>query len=1008
MGSGALAGAVLSSPVLGVANSPMGRSSSSSLSLGFVDPPLRARPRAYWVWSNGNFDLEQLTRELEDVKAKGLGGLDIFDIGVPDERNVIPAGPEFMSDEAMEGYVHAVREGTRLDLEIGFITSSSWNAGGPWVTPRLASKTIYATETRVGGPGPVDLALPYPEVPEPKFSGREGGEDPWAGQEIYSKQIAVLAVPTRADRVVADIADIIDLTDRVDETPPGEGARLTWKAPEGEWTVLRIISTNNRERLVLPSPRSDGYMIDHLSAEATEAHLKVIIDGLQEGLGTFEDTALGFLYLPSYEVRGLREWTPTFAEEFRRRRGYNIRPYLTVLFDWTIESPEISERFHFDRRLTTSDLLIENHYRKATEVCREHGLGLHAESGGPGQPIHDFPAEALSALNAVGVPRGEFWVRRPPDEDDHANVVAAVASAIHIYGEQVGEMESFTSMDHWEKGPFDLKPYADRVLAQGANRFVFHTMPHNPPAAGRPGWAYHAGTHVGPNRVWWPKAEPFVAYLARSSYLLQEGRFIADVCFYHGHDAPMTIDEKPFDPNAETLGFGYDYDYVNTDVLLNHMSVQEGRIVLSSGMRYAVLVLPDREDMPIEVLEKIELMIREGATAIGPKPIRTPGLNGADESTYAERDERLRRLADRLWGDVDGDEVAERTYGEGKIVWGRPIRDVLEAEGVAPDFTFAGGDDETELDFVHRTTDQHDIYFIANLKNRWEWVDCQFRVAGTTPEIWIPETGERIRHVLYDSEESRTTVGLELPPFGSAFVVFGESDSEMNLVAASRDGQSLFPAPQGPAPGRRPIEVRFDEQDGLEIIAWEPGTYAFRAADGSQRQIEVPHLRRPISLNGAWVVRFPEGLGAPPAARFENLVSWTEHPDAGIRHFSGMATYERSFDVAEGSLNEHTRILLDLGSLQHVGEVVINGRSLGILWKPPYTVDATDAIVGGRNHLRVEVANVWANRLLGDRGKPASERFTTTNVAESRQRDELVPSGLFGPVQVRFGIRRFI
>ena len=625
--AGAVAGAALLTPLAGcAAGPPTGDARSPSLQQDFIELPLRARPRAYWVWSNGNFDREQLTRELEDAKAKGLGGFDIFDIGPPDERNIIPAGLAFMSPEAIEGYAHAIREATRLDLEIGFITSSSWNAGGPWVTPQMASKTLYGTETPVRGPGPVDVALPYPDVPEPKFQRREEGADPWADEELYSKNVAVLAFPAREDPLIAELGDILDLTGQVEETAAGEAARLTWDVPEGEWTVLRIVCTNNRERLVLPSPNSDGYMIDHLSAEATEAHLQVIIDGLLGGLGSFEDTALQYLYLPSYEVRGLREWTPTFPGEFRQRRGYDVKPFLPALFDWTVVSLEVSERFDFDRRLTVSDLLVDNHYQTANDFCAEYGIDLHAESGGPGQPIHDFPAEALSALNAVDVPRGEFWVREAPDVDDHANVIKAVASAIHIYGEQVGEMESFTSFDHWEKGPFDLKPYADRVLAQGVNRFVFHTMPHNPPESGQPGWAYHAGTHVGPNRVWWPMAEPFIEYLSRSSYLLQEGQFVADVCFYYGHDAPKTIDEEPFDPNTESLGFGYGYDYVNTDVVLNHMSAQDGRIILPSGISYAALVLPEREDMPLEVLEKLEQLARAGATIVGPKPVRTPGL----------------------------------------------------------------------------------------------------------------------------------------------------------------------------------------------------------------------------------------------------------------------------------------------------------------------------------------------------------------------------------------------
>lgn len=1016
-GSGALAGAALLNPLLGSAASTPTRRGSRTPPLlsGFRTPPLRARPGAYWLWPNGYFDREQLTRELQDAKEKGLSTLDIFDLGPPDEADVIPAGPAFMSPEATRGYAYAIREATRLDLEIGFITSSSWNAGGPWVTPAMGSKTLYGTETQVSGPGPVDAALPYPEVPEPKFQGREEGADPWADQEVYSKDVAVLAFPTREDRVIPDLTDVVDLTDLVEETSAGEAAQLTWDGPDGNWTVLRIVSTNNRERLVLPSPRSDGYMIDHLSARATEAHLRVIIDRLLEEFGTFEGTALEYMYLPSYEVRGLREWTPAFPEEFRRRRGYDVKPFLPVLFGWTVGSSEMSERFDFDRRLTVSDLLIDNHYRKATEVCDEYGLGLHAESGGPGLPLHDFPAEALSALNAVGIPRGEFWVRKPPEVDDSAEVIKAIGSALHIYGEQVGEMEAFTSFDHWEKGPFDLKPYADQVLAQGANRFVFHTFPHNPPEAGKPGWAYHAGTHVGPNRVWWPKAKPFISYLSRSSYLLQEGQCVADICFYYGHDAPRTIEEEPFDPNTETLGFGYDYDYVNTDVLLNGMSVQEGQIVLPSGMRYAALVLPNREDMPLEVLEKIEELVQAGATVVGPRPVRTPGLEEPQARRYQKRDARLRELADQLWGAVDGIRTKEHSYGQGRVVRGLALRDVLARQGVAPDFSFIGGSDDTALDFIHRRVGDRDLYFVVNLKGQWERVDGLFRVSGKRPERWLPDTGERQSCLLYEGVGDRTRVGLSLPPYGSAFVVFGEGEPENappdtdHVIRLTKDGEDLFPASPGRPAGPSPVDLHVSEQQGrLAMTAWEPGTYAVETAGGKHQRLDVSAQLRPFQIGGPWEVQFPEGRGAQPSVVFPELMSWTEHGEEGVRHFSGIATYVRSFELPQDAFGSGRRLMLDLGNVQHVAEVFLNGQGLGVVWKPPYAVEITGAAEPGKNRLRVEVANVWANRLLGDRGKLPEERLTRTNVSVERQRDTLVRSGLLGPVQVRFGTRQLL
>lgn len=1002
-GSGALAGFYLISTGCTTGNQTH-ESAISALTQGFENPPLRARPGAYWIWNDGYFDLEQMTRELEDLKEKGMSGLEFFDIGAHDSENIVPAGPAFMSPEALKGVAHGLQEARRLGLEMGLITSSSWNAGGPWVTPDIASKTLYHSETPAHGPGRVTIELPYPEVPEPKFKGREGGLTPWTADEVFSQEVAVLAVPANENRTITDLSDVIDLSDQLES-----GGRLTWDVPAGEWVVLRIVCTNNRERVTLPSPHSDGYMIDHLSAEATESHFRHIIDRLIDALGSLDSVPLKYLYLPSYEVRGLTEWTPTFEQAFRDRHGYEIKPFLPVLFGWTIANPEISERFDHDRRMMVSDLLIENHYKRAAEICHEYGLELHAESGGPGRPFlpaHDFPAEALSALNAVDVPRGEFWVRNPLGEFDGANVIKAVASAIHIYGKKVAEMESFTCFDHWERGPFDLKPFADRVFCEGPNRIVFHTYPHNPPEAGKPGWAYHAGTHVGMNRVWWPKARPFIWYLSRTSYLLQEGLFVADLAFYYGHDAPLLIANKGHDTRTETLGAGYDYDYVNTDVILNRMSVRNGRIVLPDGMSYALLVLPDRKDMPVEVAEKLERLVTDGATIVGPRPIRTPGLHSPDEKVRRERDARLNEIAERLWGDVDGRSVTSRVHGQGQVIYGIPLRDVLQQMRVEPDFTYVGQDPEAEIHFIHRQVGDTDIYFISNQKDRWEPVDCVFRVRSGTPEVWKPDTGQRQTHVLYHTTGSGTRVHLDLAPYGSTFVIFGPNEGVEPIVSVAQDGRTLYPVQPGQFARRIPLEIQADPDGAYSIAAWEPGSYLLQTQQGRQIRFDVAHEPHAFEIEGPWNVQFPPDRGAPDEVVFPKLISWTEHEDPGIRYFSGMATYSRAFELPADAFGPDKRLVLDLGKVQHVAEVYVNDQSVGIVWKPDDVLDITRVVVTGENRLRIEVGNVWANRLLGDRDRPDEQRFTRTNVPVHYHSDQLIPSGLLGPVRVCVGVRQ--
>ena len=964
------------------------RINDPSLEDGFRDPPLSARPRAYWAWMNGNVSLSQLTRDLEEMKEKGLSGLDIFDVGARDPEGIIPDGPAFLGPESVEAICYAIREATRLGLELGFITSSSWNAGGPWVTPENAMMALYRSRTVVKGPVHFSQVLPFPSIPEQNPKGSDGFP-------LYYKNIAVLAVPLAAEKMIKDISSIIDLTSRLDEK-----GQLTWDAPAGEWVIMRFVCTNTGQRLVLPSPKSGGLIIDHFNPDATEMHFQYIIDKLLAELGSFEGTALKFMYLPSYEVTGL-VWTPNLVQEFQERRGYDMTPYLPVLFGSTVENKEMTDRFRFDFNKTLSDLIIEAHYTKARETSNKYGLLLCSEAGGPGQPLHNCPFEALRALGALDIPRGEFWYKHQHLDEDGIDImwlVKEIACASHIYGKKIVDGEAFTSWHHWQVGLFDLKPLADRALCGGLNRFTLHTGAHSPPEAGLPGWVYHAGTHMNVNRVWWPKVKPFMDYLARSCFLLQEGHFVGDVCYYYGDQAPNFVKPKHVDPS---LGYGYDYDVTNSEVILTRMDTQKGRIVLPDGMSYELLVLPDREDMNLEVLEKLEKLVEAGATVVGRKPTRSNGL-----TDYPYRDKKVRQLADKLWGPCDGKQIKERSYGKGKIIWGRSLREILQERGIGPDFCFTSRNNKTDLDYIHRRTDSEDIYFVSNKNMRWEEVECGFRVTGKIPELWMPDTGEIREQVVYDSVDGATKLPLRLPPAGSVFVVFRETGEKNHVISVTRDGTQVFPTSPGLARELPSVEVLPGEHTDLELLAWESGTYVLDTAQGKRINVEVETVPAGFEIEGPWEVRFPYGWGAPPSKIFSTLISWTEDPEEGIKYFSGIATYHKEFDLPENPAASDTHLVLDLGRVKEVADVYLNGKHLGILWKPPFRFNVTRVVKRGKNRLVVEVANLWSNRIVGDAKLPNSKRYTRTNMTKSKTWEQpwedtpLLESGLIGPVRL--------
>jgi hypothetical protein len=761
--------------------------------------------------------------------------------------------------------------------------------------------------------------------------------------------------------------EVIDLSARV------EGDRLRWNAPAlgpGTWTVLRYVCMNTGERLKVPSPASDGWATDHLNPEATRAHMDYVIGRLRGAFGDLWTSGLSNLYLASYEVRGVI-WSPGFAKEFQRRRGYEMTRFIPAIFGSTVDDEETTARFLFDYRKTLGETLIDAYYNSARDAAHKAGLTIKSEAGGPGPPVHNVPVDALLANSAVDEIQGEFWPFWP--NADGLWVVKETAAAAHIYGKPRVHMEAFTSFEAWREGPQDLKPSADRVFCEGGNHMVWHTWTHAPPEAGKPGWVYGAGTHFNRNVTWQTKARPFLDYLSRSSFLLQRGRFVADVLYYYGDGGYRFVGPRKDQPG---LGPGYDYDVANTDVILNRLETRDGRLTLPDGMGYAVLALPESEEVRPEVLAKIEKLVAAGATVIGPKPLRAQGLEG-----FPKSDAIVRELSDRLWGDLDGREKKTRSYGKGRIIWGTPLRQVLNEMKIAQDF--AGSE---AVDFIHRRDGDAEIYFVRNKQPQPVAVNLSFRVANREPEFWDPQTGKIERAAIYRQTQGRMETPVTLGATGSIFVVF-RRPARTDAIA------SITP------------ETKIVMRDDTALIeSTRNGSYTITHADGRKQTMQFSGLPTPIALDNDWSVEFEKGQETPERFNFASLGSWTKQPDPALKYFSGTARYRKSFTVPAGWKTAQGRIMLDLGSLWTIGEAWLNGKPLGVLWTAPFEVDCTEALREGPNELIVEVSNTWYNRLIGDAALPADKRMTRTNITTSGGKPwaklEPLDSGLLGPVRL--------
>jgi len=746
-----------------------------------------------------------------------------------------------------------------------------------------------------------------------------------------------IADPKVAPEFIVPRQDVIDLTAMM--KPDGS---LDWTPPAGNWMVLRIGSSLTGH-LNGPAPaEATGLEVDKFNSEYVknyvDGYLKMYADTV--GADKIGKDGISFLLTDSIEV-GPQNWTDNMLDEFKKRRGYDARPWLPALTGVVLGSTAGTDRFLWDFRRTIGQLLAENHYGTIASELHAHGMGYYSEALEYHRPSLGDDMEMRSKAD---VPMGAMWTwagRSGPDIDYIADLRGA-ASVAHIYGQNLVGAESMTSTGPaWSFSPNSLKKVADLEFALGVNRFQIHESSHQPLPDMAPGLTLGPyGLWFNRNDTWAGEAGPWVNYLARCSYLLQQGRFNADVAYFYGEEGPLT-GVFGWSPQQDAPQ-GYGFDFVNSDVILNQLSFKDGRLVTPGGASYRILYLGGRSRrITVPVLEKIRDLVRQGAIVVGDKPIDSPSL--------ADDQNRFVWLAGRIWGRGTPPAGTVRTVGKGRVYVGMSANDVLKVLNVSQDFDYSKPDPSVSLMFVHRTLGDGDIYFVSNRSGSDESVDALFRIEGKAPELWDAATGA-IKPLAYSIANGSTTVPLKLDPWGSAFVVFRKPATAPSLS---------LPEPA---------------------------------------EIELPGLTD--ALNHHWSVSFQPGRGAPESADFDSLASWSESAIDGIKYFSGTATYTKTIDIPAVALTPGAHYLLDLGDVRDLAEVAVNGNYLGILWKTPYKADITAALKPGNNEILVQVTNLWVNRIIGDQQPYAVRKYTFTDFAPYKADSPLLPSGLLGPVRI--------
>jgi hypothetical protein len=965
----------------------------AKLKADFRNPPDAARPGVYWYFMDGNLSREEMTKDLESMKEVGISNLIFLEVGIG-----IPRGPvDFMSDEWQDLYVHAVREAERLGIKILLGAGPGWcGSGGPWVKPEESMTHLVFSETQIEGNQKVTIELP---IPEQRSTTWHKLKDP------YYEDVAVYAIPNSAVPVIADINEkalyerdpysskpnvkpylpslaryvepekskILEHSEILNVTKYLQAnGHLVWDAPKGKWTIIRmgkrVTGASSR-----PAPEPAlGLESNKMDTLAFRNHLKNYTDILlkktaprKKGVGW-----TGF-HMDSWES-GAQNWTKGIVDEFKKRRGYDPEPFFLAYTGRAIESVETTERFLWDLRQTCKELVLENHVEFGKKYAHRNGLELTIE------PYDMNPAGDLDLGSIADVIMAEFWSKRYGFTTWYA--VLQATSISHITGRPIVGAEVFTSNSNeaWQEYPWSMKDQSDWALAHGINRFVYHTFAHKPL-----GDEYLPGMTMGPygvhwdrGQTWWPMVGAYHTYISRCSHMMQQGQAVADILYLTPEGAPMVF-TPPSDALEDNGAIpdkkGYGFDGCSPKMLMERAEVKDGKIVFPGASSYEIMVLPDFETMTPELLKTIIALVEKGAKIIGKPPVKSPSL-----VNYPDCDREVMGLAQKLWGSLQTPAKTIRIkVGKGSLYWGGALHQLPENE-LYPSFknilTILSGLKVAEdfksgnntIRFGHRKTGDTNIYFVANRTNDFQKTVCTFRAVGE-PEIWMGTTGETRKIVNYTIENGLTTIPMEFFPYESFFVTFSGKGATSGLTKNNTN----FPA--------------FAEVKTIE---------------------------------GAWNVSFNPTFGGPENIQFNELQDWTKHEMRGIKFYSGIATYKTSVQMDK---LEDKKYHIDLGVVNDIARVKLNGKDMGVIWCAPWRIDISGALKEGANILEIEVSNRWINRLLGDRQAPDANvrtvkfknglmggqefttgryTFTPKQAMGSFKFTEPLSSGLLGPVRI--------
>ena len=973
-----------------------GSSAASGLRESFLNPPQAAKPMTRWWWFGGAVTPEEITRELTMMRDAGLRGVELqplYPVAVDDPQRGIH-NVAYFSPEWFDLLRHTLRETQRLGLQFDFTLGSGWPYGGPFIPDSLAARKLEVLTEDAVGPGDFSWQLSR------LLSA------PWAagGGSI----VAAVATPVE-DSGKLDVRRSVLISDRVrgDFQVAGEGQGLEWKVPPGRWKVMLFVEGPTGELVSVPSIGMEGYVIDHFSRPALDLFLEAAGDRTLEELRALASPPFHSVFCDSFEVWGA-DWTPRFMEEFARRRGYDLAPYLPALYQ---EAGELTPHVRYDYHLTLSDLMLENLFAPLREWARHRSMTLRLQA-------HGAMADTLRGYGLADIPEAEdgyFFAEEGWTDRYSVNIAhrRLASSAGHLYGKPIVSAESYT----WLRMPLHMvtlemmKGATDSSCLDGINQIVNQGYSYSPPGAGEPGWVFYAETNVNHTNIWWRHYKYLAGYIQRAAALLQQGVALNPVAVY----APLAdvfaqcelgallVDGEiearlgKSIPGQTTLLLelrraGYDFDLINDDALQRIAQVEAGKLRAGTGV-YSLVIVPEVAFMPPESLARLAEFARAGGCLmfLGRLPEAAPGLQDREARTA-----QLRAQLETIFGMAPPSADTVYVCGKGQVSLAPDRAVLLRRLGVAlpPDFKIlpTGADPQSDVHaaresvgFLHRRSGETDVYFLSNISAAEHRFRARFNAGHRAPECWMPETGAVLESLVFEHVDlprgKFTEVEISLAPFESCFIVFGEERSPVLT-------RSNFPGP-----------LHFKKAGGrvhVHGLAAQAGEYEVVDAKGKKHRLAIRGVPDPVPLNGPWRL----SLAGRPAITLDRLQSWTEL--AAGKDYSGWGTYETTVELP--SLHGGMEWVLDLGAVHETAEAVLNGQALGAAWKGQRRLSCGNALRPGSNSIIIQVGNIWIQQMQAQ-PKPDLKALQLTYGVRWPHYGEIPPkaippSGLLGPVRL--------